>query len=536
MAAKSEDTPGQKLFAAFAGALLGLALLKFGNPVIFDRLIDRPDGFWEMVFQPWPIAWGYFMLVILALLGGIVIQRPVCLHHSSSNEPFLRTEAFRPLQRSTPESAQKQPEGCGPHGFRFMGRVHGSETKEASREPASAPSQEGNLQHRSDTKLPSSEGLGVGSRAASPNGRAPRWLLALPLAWFIWQLIAGLSTVDPTLTRTTLLHFAACVLWFYLGVFVLSPLRSSNLFWVPLMLAFAIVLWVGFEQHHGGLEATRRYFYEQPDWQKYPPDYLKRIASDRIFSTLVYPNALAGAILMCGPAALACTWNLTRRLPRLSRSVATGLVGYMALACLYWSGSKAGWLIALVLGVVAMISLPIPRWTKFAVGLAICLGGLGAFAIKFTSYFQKGATSVAARFDYWRAAVTIVRENPILGTGPGTFSVNYAKIKPPEAEMAKLVHNDYLEQATDSGLAGLALYLALVFGHLQFLYRKRILRIRDITFPVWLGLFAWGLQSFVEFPLYIPGLAWLAFALLGWLSGLSGLAKLNAFDTEARVG
>jgi len=37
----------------------------------------------------------------------------------TSHEPFLRTVAFRPLQRSTPESARKQP-GRGPGGF--MGR------------------------------------------------------------------------------------------------------------------------------------------------------------------------------------------------------------------------------------------------------------------------------------------------------------------------------------------------------------------------------------------------------------------------------
>jgi len=39
----------------------------------------------------------------------------------TSHEPFLRTAAFRPLQRPTPERARKQPERCGPPGLRFMG-------------------------------------------------------------------------------------------------------------------------------------------------------------------------------------------------------------------------------------------------------------------------------------------------------------------------------------------------------------------------------------------------------------------------------
>ncbi|MBM3841301.1 MAG: hypothetical protein FJ398_25780, partial [Verrucomicrobia bacterium] len=44
--------------------------------------------------------------------------------------------AFRPLQRQTPKRGRKQSEDCGPEGLWFMGHVHGSETKGASREPS----------------------------------------------------------------------------------------------------------------------------------------------------------------------------------------------------------------------------------------------------------------------------------------------------------------------------------------------------------------------------------------------------------------
>ncbi|MBM3836485.1 MAG: hypothetical protein FJ398_00755 [Verrucomicrobia bacterium] len=59
-------------------------------------------------------------------------------HISPSHEPFLRTVAFRPLPRSTAESARKQPKGCGPPGFRFKGHVHGPEAKKTSHEPGRA--------------------------------------------------------------------------------------------------------------------------------------------------------------------------------------------------------------------------------------------------------------------------------------------------------------------------------------------------------------------------------------------------------------
>ena len=82
-------------------------------------------------------------------------------------------------------------------------------------------------------------------------------------------------------------------------------------------------------------------------------------------------------------------------------------------------------------------------------------GWAGGFFWRYSAFFQKGATSVGARFDYWQAALQTAKDKPLFGTGPGTFAIAYEKIKRPESEMARLVHNDYLEQASDSGVVGL---------------------------------------------------------------------------------
>ena len=60
------------VFAGLVGDWLGLSLLKFGNPVILDRLVEAPDGFWEYVFNPWPVAWGYWMLTGLVIAGATI--------------------------------------------------------------------------------------------------------------------------------------------------------------------------------------------------------------------------------------------------------------------------------------------------------------------------------------------------------------------------------------------------------------------------------------------------------------------------------
>ena len=127
---------------------------------------------------------------------------------------------------------------------------------------------------------------------------------------------------------------------------------------------------------------------------------------------------------------------------------------------------------------------------------------------------------MVARFDYWRAAVATAKASPVFGTGPGTFSLAYQRIKPPEAEMSRLVHNDYLQQASDSGLPGFLAYGAFVIGGLVFT-RFRAWPAEDpLRLAAWLGLLGWALHSTFEFGLYIPALGWPAFGMMGWLLGL----------------
>jgi len=278
-----------------------------------------------------------------------------------------------------------------------------------------------------------------------------------------------------------------------------------------------VVLGLGFNQHYGGLDEMRRFFYQQPNWQQYPPEYLKKILSNRIFSSLVYPNALAGALILLLPALLVVTWRLTARLPRIWRGVLTGLLAYSGLACLYWSGSKTGWLITLILGLIVLLQLPIHRKAKYGLFATVLSLGVVGFFITYSSYFERGATSVGARFDYWRAAAQDFASNPVFGSGPGTFSIAYKKLKSPDSEMALLTHNDYLEQASDSGLIGFLSYFWFISSHLWYLYRKLTLKFDLLLFSGFLGILGWALHGLTEFGLYIPALGWSAFMLLGWL-------------------
>jgi O-antigen ligase len=166
------------------------------------------------------------------------------------------------------------------------------------------------------------------------------------------------------------------------------------------------------------------------------------------------------------------------------------------------------------------------------------LAGLAGFFWKYAAFFQKGATSVSARFDYWRAAAQTTKDKPLFGTGPGTFAIAYAKIKRPESEMARLAHNDYLEQASDSGVPGLLAYALFIVTALAWSYpkaRKTAAPGPDdwLVFSVWLGVLGWSLQSLVEFGLYIPSLSWPAFTFLGWLLAIKSPSSAQAPRPDA---
>ncbi|MEW6161313.1 MAG: O-antigen ligase family protein [Verrucomicrobiota bacterium] len=362
---------------------------------------------------------------------------------------------------------------------------------------------------------------------------SPRWLIVLPVLWLGWQFVANIKSVDGRLSSATLNYFISCTVAYYIGFLVLSRAQSLKWFFWPILVGFVLVLWSGFEQHYGGLEAVRRLVYEQPDWQtRYPPEYLFKIGSNRIFATLVYPNALAGAILLYLPVLVLIAWQVTARWSQNVRLVAVGLFLYAALACLFWSGSKAGWLIAVLIIVVGLLHQPLGRKWKWIIAALVLGVGLIAFAVKFSAYFQQGARSVGARVIYWQTAWAIALEHPVFGTGPGTFSKLYQRMKPPGAEMARLTHNDYLEQACDSGFPGFLAYAALFCGSLIWLYRKSRTTKTAVPFVIWLGLLGWSLQSFVEFSLYIPALGWPVFTLFGWAAGFE---PENGMDKETRA-
>jgi hypothetical protein len=356
-----------------------------------------------------------------------------------------------------------------------------------------------------------------------------RWFLLLPLVWLGWEFVSATGSISPNLSGVTLAQFSACAGFFYLGLFALRGARNPWPVWAGLGLGLCWVLHCAMTQHFGGLEATRKAVLEGKSGLSpallADPAFLGRLNSSRVSGAFMYPNALAAGILLLLPVSLVFVWQLTPKVRVGVRVLFVAILGGCGLACLYWSGSKAGWLFMVVLGVLALGHSTLRvRWRRILMVVLIVVGVIG-FVFQYRESLARGKRSMEARLVYWQAALRIFQEHPILGTGPGTFGPAFGKIKPQNAEFARLAHNDYLEQASDSGIIGFLSFTTLVVGSIVLLYRYRFIRIDGfdtISFAVWLGLLGLFLHSGMEFNLYYPGLAWPAFFLLGWLWGGEG--------------
>ena len=453
----TSDSPSSRgaLPALLLGFLLGLSILKLGNPVILEDQIGLPATLAEWVQRPWPTRVGLFLLPLVIVVHGVM----------------------------TP----------------WLGRL-----------------------------------------AAA---RLPGWLVAGSLVWLGWQVVSFTGTMDPRLSRLTLPHLAGISACFFLGV-VLG--RGQ---WRPLLIGIAVgavLCWLqAVNQHTVEFRAARQALLngESTGWTNLTsndlaelrrnrlviqtngvdianPAILEKLAKGRVHGSLVYPNALAGLVLLAFPVLATSLWQAGHSLRPLLRGGTLALLTLLAGGSLFWSGSRSGWLIALGTAATAVLRLPRLQRVRIPLTIAGLILGIAAFGVRNRDYFQRGATSVTARWDYWSAAVENTWNHPWRGSGPGTFMRPYAQLKRPGAEMTRLVHNDYLQQFSDSGIPGGLAYLVWVAGSLGLAWKRHFRCSDPVVVSLLLGTSAWLIQGLSEFSLYVPALAWTCFTLLGVALGI----------------
>jgi O-antigen ligase len=228
----------------------------------------------------------------------------------------------------------------------------------------------------------------------------------------------------------------------------------------------------------------------------------------RAYGTIGQPNSFAGYMNQGWPLAVGLALFALLRLLHGPRSRAAawalagaGATGGLMLLALLVSYSRGGWVggMAAALTLVVAVAAGLPRALRplarrlllagIAGGLALALlggggllpdavaGRLASLAGNLRLFDARGADINAANFAvvermaHLQAAWNMLRSRPLVGVGPGNYSVAYER-PPAGAERPISVrpwyesrghaHNYYLHIAAEAGLVGLGAYLLLV--------------------------------------------------------------------------
>lgn len=355
-------------------------------------------------------------------------------------------------------------------------------------------------------------------------------LFVLPLCFLVTQIAAAVPSIAPQTTADTLMSFAMNTLLFYAAAWYVRDGAAAARIFGALGLATMLVLVIALEQRYGGLQQTREFAALYVDAAHAPPDLLLRLTSNRVFGPLVYPNALAGFLVLAFAPTLAWIWVRGRSWVTWMKWLALLFAGGLMAFCLALTGSRGGFVAFAAMAMAGLFCFVLKgsRRTRWVVIALLAVAGIFVLAQR-SGLIGLGTESVAARRDYWRGAMAIARDHPWLGTGPGTFGSIYPKYKTASTEEAQLVHNNFLQMWSDSGMVAFLVFSLLWLVALRDAFELARQRTGDAAaIAICAALAGWTVHSLMDFDLYVPGVAMPAFLLLGMLQGLKELPQVRS--------
>jgi O-antigen ligase len=225
---------------------------------------------------------------------------------------------------------------------------------------------------------------------------------------------------------------------------------------------------------------------------------------DGINSTFGNPN-FAGA-----GAAIALLLSIKKLLEKnsVSKKVVYLILSLLAFINMYASNARQSFISAFI----GITILGIFWARKQSKTIIICYSGfsIGALAFIVLALFQIGPlttylykTSISERGDFYRAALRMIRENPLFGVGIDQFGLVYRRFRDLDQVQrtginatSDSAHNSLLQTTATSGVVS-GLLLAVIYFSVVYLFiKKRNFELKDFSLlSVWVALSSQNLIS-----------------------------------------
>lgn len=196
----------------------------------------------------------------------------------------------------------------------------------------------------------------------------------------------------------------------------------------------------------------------------------------RVYSFLGNPNLLASYLIPAVSFSLVAliVWKTK------PQKILAGFALIINVACVYFTGSRGGWLALIGTGVAFLLGFKFwwneylsPFWRKWLIPTVIAsfllLVGVGMIfveplRIRIVSLFSwRGDSSNNFRINVWIAALQMLQDHPLIGIGPGNEVFNQIYPLYMQTKFTALsAYCIFLEIALETGLIGLFSFLAVI--------------------------------------------------------------------------
>jgi O-antigen ligase len=254
-------------------------------------------------------------------------------------------------------------------------------------------------------------------------------------------------------------------------------------------------------------------------------EHLKKIGSDflltssyardillakRAIGTFPSPNILAGYLTMIFFFSLSLRGTVTKS--SLRSNLIYMCVPALIIASLTLTKSLGAWLSL----IAALIILLITSYDSIKKQKILLLSSTVLIVIALTfilmsrwerlTNLANPQNSIIQRLNYWRTAIAVIKDHPILGVGPGNFQEVFLKYKIGLSTNTRYAHNIFLHTWAETGFLGL---IALIY-----LISAFFIKAKSKSHYIFFAGLAFILHNLIDNTYFIPEASFLWWVLL----------------------
>ena len=348
--------------------------------------------------------------------------------------------------------------------------------------------------------------------------------------------VSLVSTFSSYFLKESLMGLFKCfvfLIWYFVAKFTLQ--NSSNKVFTNLWIIVTITALIGIYQYVIGVEPLATW--EDPNAET---------TYTRVYSTLGNPNLLAGYLIPILPIAIVLQFK--NKLGWLFKIFSSAVI----LICLIFTGSRGAYLgliVGFIFSVFVLLNYLINKVkeknkTVLFFGLFFCfivviVGISFLFPVVFerisTIFTLREHSSNSYRVNVWLACLQMLRDNWLIGIGPGnnTFRLAYGLYMISGFD-ALAAYNIFLEFAIEFGVFGCILFVLIVLISFLKLHYLFWMKGNIYALGIFISLISLLTHGMFDTVFFRPQVFILFWFLLSSVDKIDKMGKIDKIESEAK--